>query len=150
MSPFVSPEFAVPTGLESEVFTIVPLGIEHTEADLDAWRSSVDHIHSTPGFENHPWPDEPMTIERNERDLAGHVDDWATRKGFTYTVLSAHTSKVIGCLYIYPPRDEQSDAWVRSWVRASSADLDTALYSLVAHWLRTSWPFQNPEYAARG
>ena len=74
MSPFVEPDFEVPTAFESVEFTLVALRVEHTAADLDAWSSSVEHIHATPGFEGHPWPDEPMTFERNAEDLAGHVD----------------------------------------------------------------------------
>jgi hypothetical protein len=149
MSPFVRPDFEVPTGLETPEFTLVPLRLEHTAADLDAWSSSVEHIHATPGFEGHPWPDDPMTFERNEEDLAGHVHDWERREGFTYSVLAAGTDDVIGCLYIYPARDARSDASVRSWVRASVADLDAALYTTVMEWLRTAWPFKNPEYAVR-
>ena len=75
--------------------------------------------------------------------------DWDSREGFTYSVLAAGTDDVIGCLYIYPARYERFDAWVRSWVRASAANLDTALHATVAAWLHAAWPFTNPEYAAR-
>ena len=42
----------------------------------------------TPGFAGHPWPDEPMTLERNAGDLPSHEKDFAQRRGFTYSVVS--------------------------------------------------------------
>jgi hypothetical protein len=42
----------------------------------------------------------------NLRDLERHAQDFAERRGFTYTVLSTSTGEVIGCVYIYPPRGE--------------------------------------------
>lgn len=147
--PFVPEEFSIPSGLSTGPFLLVRLGLEHNEGDLAAWSSSVEHIHATAGFEGHPWPDEPMTLERNARDLAGHVADWDARAGFTYSVLGVEDRSVIGCVYIYPPRDETSDAWVRSWVRASHAALDADLYRAVDGWLRDAWPFASAEYAAR-
>jgi hypothetical protein len=45
---FVPPDFAVPARLETELFTLEPLGPEHNERDYDAWTSSKEHIHATP------------------------------------------------------------------------------------------------------
>ncbi len=41
---------------------------------------------------------------------------------------------MIGCVYIYPPRDPNPahDVHVSSWVRADRADLDPVLYAVVA------------------
>ena len=58
-----------------------------------------------------------MTIEANLGDLKGHARDFAERAGFTFTVLRPGTEEVIGCLYIYPAKDGEHDAHVRSWVR---------------------------------
>lgn len=74
-------------------------GSSPNKDDLAAWSSSVDHIGATPGFAGHPWPDEPMTAERNAEDLAEHVED--------------------------------VDVEVRSWVTASRAELDIAVYQAV-------------------
>jgi len=57
---------------------------------------------------------------------------------------------VIGCVYIYPDKDEQHDAKVLSWVRASRAELDVPLSRAVSAWLADDWPFENVEYAVRG
>jgi hypothetical protein len=56
---------------------------------------------------------------------------------------------VIGCVYIYPARDSDNDARVRSWVRASRADLDAPLWRAVRAWLASDWPFGSVEYAQR-
>jgi len=61
---FVDPSFLPPPPPRSPGFFLTPLGVEHNEADLEAWSSSVEHIHATAGFEGHPWPDEPMPLYR--------------------------------------------------------------------------------------
>jgi hypothetical protein len=146
---FVGPDFSVPPPPRGAGFLLTALGLEHNEGDLGAWSSSVDHIHATAGFAGHPWPDEPMTPERNLEDLRGHVDDFAQRQGFTYSVLSVPGGGVIGCVYIYPSDEEGVDAHVRSWVRASRSELDVPLFETVTDWLRGEWPFRHYHYADR-
>ena len=146
---FVDPLFSPPRPPRSRGFFLTPLGVEHNEGDLDAWSSSIGHIHATPGFEGHPWPDEPMTLERNLADLQGHADDFAGRRGFTYTVLSDPGGEVVGCVYIYPSPEPHVDAAVRSWVRVSRAELDAPLYRTVTAWLESAWPFATYDYAPR-
>jgi hypothetical protein len=89
-----------------------------------------------------------MSLEANHDDLAQHAADFAARRGFTFTVLDARDD-VIGCVYIYPSRDADHDARVRSWVRASHAPLDPVLYDAVARWLENAWPFERIDYAPR-
>lgn len=149
-SPFVDPLFSPPPPPRSPGFLFTPLAVEHNEGDLDAWSSSVEHIHAIAGFEGHPWPDGPMTLERNLADLQGHVEDFAQRRGFTYSVLSDPGGHVIGCVYIYPSPLPDVEATVRSWVRASRAELDTPLYRTVTAWLESAWPFATYDYAPRG
>jgi hypothetical protein len=153
---FVPVDFAVPEGLTAEGFRLEPLGPQHNAADYAAWTSSIGHIRSTPGFAGTNWPHE-MSLAENLRDLERHAQDFAERRGFTYTVLSAGTGDVIGCVYIYPPRgesqgstsaDEQCAA-VSSWVRADRAELDPALYHRVREWLEGDWPFGSIQYAPR-
>jgi hypothetical protein len=148
-APFVEPEFSVPPPPSGPGFRLTPLGLEHNEGDLVAWSSSVDHIHATAGFAGHSWPDGPMTLERNQRDLQGHVDDFALRRGFTYSVLSDPGDQIIGCVYIYPSDVDEVEADVRSWVRADRAHLDGPLYATVTGWLRDQWPFCSVHYAER-
>jgi hypothetical protein len=98
-----------------------------------------------------------MSPADNLRDLERHAQDFAERRGFTYTVLSTADGDVIGCVYIYLlPGDSQQgsstggqQARVRSWVRADHAALDPVLYRAVLAWLEDSWPFRSIEYASR-
>ena len=98
---FVPEDFAVPDGLMAGEFRLAPLEPQHNEADYAAWTASMDHIRATPGFPNGSWPHE-MSLSDNLRDLERHAQDFAERRGFTYTVLSTGTGDVIGCVYIYP------------------------------------------------
>jgi hypothetical protein len=153
--PFVPADFAVPDGLTAETFRLEQLGPEHNAADYAAWTGSIDHIQATPGFAGRDWPHE-MSPEDNLRDLEGHARDFAERRGFTYTVLDTDSGDVIGCVYIYPPRDtepgaaiSQPQAEVSSWVRADHAAFDPILYHAVAAWLERDWPFHSVMYAPR-
>jgi hypothetical protein len=138
----VPEDFEVPRALVTERFRLEPLGPRHNEADHAAWTSSIDHIHSTPGFEGRRWPpSEGMSLADNLADLQEHADEFVARTGFTYTVLEAGSGDVIGCVYIYP-------SGVRSWVRADRAELDKPLYEAVRAWL-AGWPLANRDYAPR-
>jgi len=148
MSPFVPPTFEVPRALRTPAFRLEPLGPEHNERDFAAWTSSIDHIRATPGFAGRAWPHE-MSLEDNLGDLEGHAADFAARTGFTFTVLEPDGDDVIGCVYIYPDRDRASVTIVRSWVRASHAQLDRPVHDAVLAWLARDWPFQHVEYAER-
>lgn len=144
---FVPDDFNVPVALDARGFRLEPLGPDHNEGDYEAWMSSIEHIRSTPGWGGHSWPLPEMTLEENLGDLRRHADDFARRVGFTYTVRDAQTGEIIGCVYIYPSKSEP--AQVRSWVRASRADLDVPLHDAVSRWLREAWPFSHVSYADR-
>ena len=148
--PFVPDDFAVPKGLATAEFRLVPLGSEHNEHDYAAWTSSIDHIRATPGFVDGSWPPpEGMTLEQNRVDLEMHARDFAERNGFTYTVLDSAGKDVLGCVYICPAHEASYDARLRSWVRASAAHLDAPLHRAVLAWLAEHWPFQHIDYAPR-
>jgi hypothetical protein len=97
-----------------------------------------------------------MSLQDNLRDPERHAQDFAERRGFTYTVLSADSGDVIGCVYIYPPRREGPESGIRerqadvsSWVRADRAELDLVLYLAVVEWLERDWPFDPINYDPR-
>ena len=144
--PFVPGDFVVPTQLATDRFRLEPLGPEHNERDHEAWMSSITHIRATPGFPDGTWPTE-MSAEHNLADLVRHAADFKARRGFTYSVLDG--TEVIGCVYIYPADDDKHDVEVKSWVRASRADLDVMLWEAVSSWLAEAWPFRRPLYAPR-
>ena len=143
-------DFEPPRELVLPELHLVPLGVEHNASDHAAWTSSIAHIRATPGFESTDWPPlEGMSLDANRGDLEGHARDFAERTGFTFTVLRPGTEDVIGCVYIYPAKDDEHDAQVRSWVRADVADLDGPLHAAVSRWLDERWPFERVRYAAR-
>lgn len=145
---FIPAGFEPPHRLTAPGMELEPLGPEHNERDYAAWTSSMEHIRATPGFVGGRWPHE-MTLEENRADLERHARDFAERRGFTYTVREPGDGDVIGCLYIYPLKDEPDVAAVSSWVRADRADLDLPLYRAVTEWLERDWPFPRFEYAPR-
>jgi len=145
---FVPDDFDVPRKLVTDAFRLEPLGPEHNEGDYQAWMSSIEHIRSTPGMQGRSWPRPEMTLADNLADLEGHASDFAGRSGFTYTVRDIDSGEIIGCVYIYPRKNEPG-ARVLSWVRADRADLDAPLYEAVSEWLRTAWPFTSVTYAER-
>jgi hypothetical protein len=147
-APFVPSSFVVPLALAAEQFRLEPLGPQHNDSDFEAWSSSVEHIHTTPGWETSSWPDDRSRAD-NLRDLQRHAEDFGNRTGFTYTVLDPASGDVIGCVYIYPDKSEQHDARVLSWVRASRPELDVQLWRAVTDWLAGEWPFGSVAYAER-
>jgi len=148
LSVFVPEDFTVPRRLETRLFVLEPLAPQHNDEDYVAWSTSIEHIRGTPGWEGSSWP-RPMSLEDNRRDLEMHARHFQRREGFTYTVIDRAEGEVVGCVYIYPPRDDVSDAHVTSWVRATSASLDAELWRAVSDWLADSWPFERFEYAPR-
>ena len=142
----VPEDFVVPRHFAGKGFRLEPLGPEHNERDHEAWMTSVEHIHATPGFPDGSWP-RPMSLDENLADLHRHADDFARRTGFTYSVLDG--DEVIGCVYIYPSTKSDHDAAVLSWVRASRAELDGPLSTAISEWLLSDWPFTNVDDATR-
>src|SRR5262245_22858697 len=108
----------------------------------------MEQIAETPGFADGSWPRE-MTRDENHADLQRHADDFANRRGFTYTVLDPASRDVIGCVYIYPLPDTDSRGRTLSRVRKSRANLDTPLSRAASQRLDSDWPFATVEYAPR-
>jgi hypothetical protein len=142
---FVPDGFEPPLELVTDRFRLEPLGAEHNSRDYAAWSSSIEHIRSSPGYgPDSSWP-RKMSLDENLVDLERHALDFAARTGFTYTVLDPEQD-VVGCVYVYPARDDVHDAHVQSWVRASRAELDAPVREAVAAWLVLDWPFGRPLY----
>ena len=145
MPDLVPDDFEVPLTFEGSGFRLEPLGPEHNERDYEAWTSSMDHIHATPGRWG-DWP-HPMTLEENLADMEMHAGEFTKREAFTYSILDGQ--HVIGCLYIYPDNSDGSDAYVSSWVRESRSEMDEVVWREVSDWLTSHWPFRRFRYAVR-
>ncbi len=136
----VPDDFDVPLRLETPLFVLEPLGPEHNEPDHEAWTSSIDHIRATPGFAGRRWP-HAMPLEENLADLDAHRAEFEARTAFAYTVLDPRAGDVIGCVYVDRDESRAGGVTVRSWVRATRADLDEPLRATVTAWLERDWPF---------
>ncbi|MCX5198683.1 N-acetyltransferase [Streptomyces sp. NBC_00249] len=148
---FVPDDFEVPTALAGDGFRLEPLEGRHNEADLAAWSGSIAHVRATPGFVGRSWPPlEGMSAEANLADLEGHARDFAERRGFTYSVVEGE-GEVIGCLYVYPSKEDAGRVHVSSWVRQDRAHLDTEVHAAVTRWFAEVWPFDagRIDYAPR-
>ena len=147
---FLPDGFEPPRELATDDFRLEPLGPQHNAADLAAWSSSVEHIRATHGYPDGSWPPpEGMSLERNLADLTRHADDFASGKGFTFTVLDPADGDVIGCVYLYPDPAPEHDVSVQSWVRATHAHLDAPLADAVAAWIESDWPWERPNRYGR-
>jgi hypothetical protein len=147
--PFVPMDFNPPTSLVTDQFVLEPLGPQHNESDLAAWTSSIEHIRNTIGYPDGDWPPvEGMSSDANLSDLTRHAADFASGKGFTFTVLDQPGGAVIGCVYLYPTKGE-GDVSVQSWVSADRAELDEPLADAVAAWIEADWPWDMPDRHGR-
>jgi hypothetical protein len=134
-------EFDVPNPPDHPRFRFEPLGPEHNPADLEAWSSSIDQIHVTPGFPADGWPERPYTLAENMADLERHRDHHARHVDFAWTVLDPmDPAVVIGCVYLDPDPAGLADAQARSWVRRDRAELDRELREHLRPWFTRSWP----------
>ena len=144
---FVPPEFNIPTVLETDHFRLRMLSVDDVEKDYEAVIETREYFHSR-GFS---WPREGFTIEENLSDLEQHQQEFLDRKAFAYTVVSLDESRVLGCVYINPPKKENTDARIHLWVRTSEykKGLDPILFQVVKEWIDSSWPFTSAEYPDR-
>ena len=136
----VPDDFEVPLLFETPSFVLEPLGPEHNERDHDAWSSSIDHIHATPGFAGQRWP-HPMSPAENLADLERHRAEFDARTALAFSVLDPQTDDVIGCVYVNPDEAQDGGVAVRSWVRVTHSNLDEPLRTAVVDWLERDWPF---------
>jgi hypothetical protein len=137
----VPADFDVPTPPGHRLFRFEPLGPEHNAADLEAWSSSIDHIHATPGFSPDGWPDRRYTLAENLADLERHRDHHERRMDFAWTVLDpVEPTVVMGCVYLKPDATGVAEAVASSWVRADHAGLDGELRDYLRAWFASAWP----------
>jgi hypothetical protein len=76
-APFVPSGFVVPLALATEQSRLQPLGPQLNDSDYEAWSSSVEHIHNTPGWETSSWPDDRSVVDNLiDVQLWRAVTDW--------------------------------------------------------------------------
>ena len=151
---FYPDDAPVPTTLRSDEFLLRPLRATDVELDYEAVMASQEVLRRGSGGE---WPRPDFTLEENLADLQGHEADFRARRGFTYTVMDPAESRCLGCVYAYPPREEDGggardyDAVVWFWVRPDgvAADLDRRLLAALIPWLGDDLAFARVRFRAR-
>jgi hypothetical protein len=149
---FVPAEFDAPAKLETADFRLRMLTVNDVVKDYDAVMTSVDHLQGVFG-EGSRWPSPDLTLEQDLIDLGWHQKEFQKRSSFAYTVMSLDESRCLGCVYLYPPDEEQEEDAVDVywWVRKSEYEkgLDPVLFAAVDEWIAEAWPFSAVNYPGR-
>lgn len=140
-------DFEVPATLEHPRFRLRMLSIHDLEKDYEAVMSSVAHLQ---GVWRNNWP-EGLTLEQNLVDLGWHHKEFQRRTSFAYTVVEPDESRVLGCVYIYPPSKRGFDAEVYYWTRQSELanGLEEELGQALQIWFESEWPFESVAYPGK-
>ena len=141
--PFLPPEFTVPAVVETERFRLRSITIHDAFKDYDAVMSSREHLWNRFGA-TWGWPAADLSIEQNIVDLAWHQKEFQLRSSFDYAVMSLDERRLLGCVYVDPPHEPETDADVWFWARQSelSSGLEDQLGRFVVSWLASAWPFR--------
>lgn len=147
---FVSKNFKVPDSLVTIYFKLKPLSKKYAEKDYSAVMQSIDHLKGVFGPKS-DWPQNNLTLEDDQWDVALHEKEFISRKSFTYTVTTIDESKVLGCVYIYPSSKKDYDAEIAMWVSKPAFDngMDPVLFVAVKNWIIEQWPFKIVAYPGR-
>ncbi len=148
--PFVPPDFIVPQVLETDKFRLRMLKSSDVEKDYEAVMTSIDHLRGVFG-KNSTWPSKDLTFEQDLKDLEWHEGEFLKRSSFTYTVMNPDETLCLGCVYIFPSRNQRFDADAYMWARKSEFDkgLDPILFTTVKNWITNQWPFRRVRYPKR-
>jgi RimJ/RimL family protein N-acetyltransferase len=137
------PTPTIPRLLETGRLRLRPLTIHDAVKDFDAVMTSRAEIWELfgPGSD---WPADTLSLEQDVIDLAWHQKEFEIGGSYTFTVEALDGSRVLGCVYIFPPTHERCDADLFHWVRTSelASDLPAHLWEHLRRWLRTDWGFQ--------
>lgn len=149
-SAFVPGDFDVPTRVEGEGFTVVPLGPELVKIDYDAYMSSIEHLQKT-FTRSTGWPTEDIGDAAAMADMENEERRFLARESFAYAVLTPDGTRERGCVYVRPPSKAGYDAEVRLWVTKAEYDagFDAELQRWAETWVASRWPFERVAWPGR-
>ena len=145
------------TGEGFVVRPLVPSDVALDHAAVMASREFLYHWGQDP-----PYPPEDFSVHDNPADLEQMDEAHRNRSRYTYTVLNADVSEVLGCIYLLPGDDRMYrtaevtshdgadlssvDATVSFWVRPSTwaGGFERTLLAAVLDWLRDDWSLERP------
>ena len=144
---WLAPDFAPPARLDLETGDhLRPVRVSDVDLDYPAVMGSRDRLWEKYG-EIWGWPPPHMTYEADKEDLAHHEDEAKANEGFLYMVFDADETRLLGCVYVEPPRPESpadADAWASWWVvdERVGSELERVLAEAVPRWLSETWGFE--------
>ena len=147
-------------GFTGDGFIVRPLVPSDVVLDHEAVMSSREFLYHWE--QDSPYPLEDFSVEDNLEDLQQMDSEHRNRTRYTYTVMNADETQVLGCIYLLPNDDRMYrtaevashdgtdlstvDATVTFWVRVSTweSGFEGALLDAVLGWLRDAWSLERP------
>ena len=147
-------------GFGADGFIVRPLVPSDAALDYDAVMSSREFLYHWE--QDPPYPPEDFSVEDNLEDVEQMHSRHRSGMRYTYTVMNADESQVLGCIYFLPNDDplyrtakvtshdgtdlSSVDATVSFWVRTSTwkDGFERTLLSAVLNWLRDDWTLERP------
>lgn len=149
-----------PSGFKVDTFVVRPLVPSDVVLDHDAVISSREFLYHWE--QDPPYPPEDFSVEDNAVDLEQMDNMHRGGSRYTFTVMNADETQVLGCIYLLPNDDpmyqtahvasydgtdlSSIDATVSFWVRPSTWEdgFERALLDAVLGWLRQDWSLERP------
>lgn len=147
-------------GFTGDGFIVRPLVPSDVVLDHEAVMSSREFLYDWE--QDPPYPPEDFSVEDNLADLVQMDGEHRDGTRYTYTVMNAEETRVLGCLYLLPNDDRMYrtavvtshdgtdlssfDATLAFWVRVSTWDegFERTLLDAVLAWLRGAWSIERP------
>lgn len=140
--PFVHDDFVVPSKLETDEFTLLPIKEAYAKLDFDAVMASAIELRVKFGD---GWPPRDFSVEQNRKEIAIHVEQFRNRNSFTFSVFTPDRTRILGCVYIVPGESSNLNAKIIYWIRTDekNAQLDAVFRKSLTRWLDEEWKFSN-------
>ncbi len=147
-------------GYSGDGFILRPLLPSDVVLDHEAVMSSREFLYHWE--QEPPYPPEDFSVEDNLVDLEKMDGEHRAGTRYTYTVMDADETQVLGCVYLFPNDDRMYasaevtshdgtdlssiDAAVAFWVRVSTwgEGFERVLLDAVLGWLRDDWSLRRP------
>lgn len=135
-----SDAFVPPLEITSERMRLAPLDPSVNQLDYDACQASQKHLSRTMQWGG--WPQTTMTLADNLEDLKRHWSEFENSEAYAYTVLALAGKPVIGCVYLFPAKDDARGMTIAFWVTQDqlASHLDRHLVQIVLAEIERAWP----------
>ena len=145
-------------GFTGDGFIVRPLLPSDVVLDHEAVMSSREFLYHWE--QEPPYPPEDFSVEDNLADLEQMDGEHRNGTRYTYTVMNADETQVLGCIYVLPGDDRMYrtaevtshdgtdlssvDATIAFWVRVSMwrDGFERTLLGAVLDWLRNDWSIE--------